>query len=326
MIKDKSENKPNLEQVGSSHWRKTGAELLLVSATLVWGSTFLVVQNSIKVVGPLSFIALRFGVGALALAILFHRGLFRLTRIELIGGFLIGIFLFGGYILQTLGLQYTTSSKAGFITGLNVVFVPILGLLIFRQWPTLGAILGVTLATIGMGLLSIGQNFNLEFGIGELMVLGCAFCFAWQVILVSHFAPGRNAYNLAIVQIATTALLSAVIAPLVGEPMVIPPLEVWGAILYMGLIGTAFTFAVMNRVQQFTSPTRAALIYALEPVFAGLFGYFAGELLSIPALIGCGLIVGGMILSELRFKAADKTLLVGVENDVSRVTPSGIPD
>lgn len=305
--------------IGAAGWRKIQAEGLLVLATAIWGSTFLIVQNSIKVIEPYSFIALRFGVGALALAIIFHRKLFHITKAELAGGALIGLFLFGGYVLQTLGLQYTTSSKAGFITGLNAVFVPFLSIWILRQWPTWGAILGVTMATAGLGLLSMGDKFDLNFGLGELMVLGCAVCFTWQVVLVSRFAPGRNAFNLAIVQIATTALLSGIAGLIAGEPLAVPPVTSWGAVLFMGVVATAFTFAVMNRVQQFTSSTRAALIYALEPVFAGLFGLLAGEMMTVPAWIGCVLILGGMISAEARFKRSKKEAQPAPEEELTTV-------
>ncbi len=283
-------------------WKRWQVDLLLVLVTLIWGGTFLVVQNSIKLVGPFSFLTLRFGIGAIALALLFRNRLRRLTRAELRSGIFIGLFLFGGYTFQTLGLQHTTTSKAGFITGLNVVIVPVLSILILRQWPTLGATLGVSLATIGLGLLSMGNSFDLQFGLGEGLVLGCAICFAFHIVAISRFAPGKDAFNLAIVQIATTAVLSAICAPLVGEPMTLPTNEVWLAALFMGVVATAFTFAVMNRVQQFTTSTRAALIYALEPVFAGMFGYLAAESLSLPAWIGCGLIFGGMVSSELKLK------------------------
>ncbi|MBN9387064.1 MAG: EamA family transporter [Chloroflexi bacterium] len=286
--------------------RRWQADLLLILATLTWGGTFLVVQNSLKEVAPFTFIALRFLLGALTLAGIFWKHLRHLTRAELFGGSLIGLFLFGGYAFQTLALQYTTTSKVGFITGLNVVLVPVLSILILRQWPTLGATIGVILAAIGMFLLSTGNSLNLEFGLGETLALGCSICFALQVVLVSRFAPRQNPYNLAIVQIAVTSLLSFLFILPAGEPLVLPPGSAWPAIIFMGVVATAFTFATMNRVQQFTTSTRAALIYSLEPVFAGLFGYLAGETLSLPAWVGCGLIFVGMISSEIRFRKARK--------------------
>ena len=241
--------------------------------------------------------------------VLFWKRLLKITRAELLSGGLIGLFLFGGYTFQTLGLQYTTTSKVGFITGLNVVIVPVLSILILRQWPSLGATLGVMMAAIGMFLLSIGDSFSLEFGTGEALVLGCAVCFALQIVLISRYAPKQDPFNLAIVQIAVTSLLSFLFIIPAGEPVALPPGAAWPSIIFMGVVATAFTFATMNRVQQFTTSTRAALIYSLEPVFAGLFGYIAGESLSLPAWIGCALIFVGMISSEIKFrknKAATK--------------------
>lgn len=289
-------------QYQTTNWRRWQVDLLLILVTLIWGSTFLVVQNSIKTVEPFTFIALRFGFGALTLALLFWKQLRRLTRAELLGGSLIGLFLFGGYVFQTLGLQFTTTSKVGFITGLNVVMVPIFSILILRQWPNLGATNGVILAAIGMFMLSIGDKFDLVFGLGEALVFGCAVCFALHIVLISRYAPRLNPYNLAIVQIAMTSLLSFLCIIPAGEPLVLPPDSAWPAIIFMGVVATAFTFATMNRVQQFTTSTRAALIYSLEPVFAGIFGYLAGEALSLPAWVGCALIFTGMISSEIRLK------------------------
>lgn len=299
--------------IPATSMRRWQADFLLILATLIWGGTFLVVQNSLKEVAPFTFIAFRFGLGALTLAALFWKHLRRLTRAELVGGSLIGLFLFGGYTFQTLALQYTTTSKVGFITGLNVVLVPVLSILILRQWPTSGATIGVILAAIGMFLLSTGNGLNLEFGLGEALALGCAISFAFQVVLVSRFAPRQNPYNLAMVQIAVTSLLSFLFILPAGEPPVLPPGSAWPALIFMGVVATAFTFAAMNRVQQFTSSTRAALIYSLEPVFAGLFGYVAGETLSLPAWVGCGLIFVGMISGEVKFRKA------------RRVTPEAEP-
>lgn len=287
---------------GAELWPKWQVDALLIFVTLIWGGTFLIVQNSIRVTGTFSFLTMRFGIGALVLALLFHRRLRHVTKSELLTGGLMGLFLFGGYAFQTLGLQYTTTSKAGFITGMNVVIVPMLSIFLLRQWPTLSATVGVGLAAVGLALLSMGSSFNLEFGLGETLVLGGAVCFAFHIVLISCYAPGKDAYNLATVQIAVTAFLSAVFIPVWGEPLIMPPGEVWLAALFMGVVATAFTFAIMNRVQQFTSSTRAALIYALEPVFAGMFGYFANEVLTTPALIGCALIFGGMIAAEIKFK------------------------
>jgi drug/metabolite transporter (DMT)-like permease len=286
------------------HWQTLRVDLLLMLVALIWGSTFIVVQDSVRLTGPFTFLTLRFGIAALALAIMFRRRLVRLTRGEITSGAVIGVFLFAGYALQTLSLQLTTSSKVGFLTGLYVVMVPPLALVVLGQRPGRRAVIGVVLATLGLALLSLRDNLDLAFGWGEALALGGAAGFAAHIVAISKFAPRADPINLALVQIAVTAGLSAGVAPLVGEPLVGPPAAVWGAALFLGLVATAFALVVMNRVQQFTSSTRATLIYALEPVFAGIFGYLAGETLSLPAWIGCGLILAGMVSAEVHPRAA----------------------
>jgi drug/metabolite transporter (DMT)-like permease len=276
---------------------KVNALLLLVS--LIWGSTFLIVQQTLTLVGPFTFLTMRFTIAALALALIFHKHLLRVTRAELLAGSIIGVFLFGSYALQTLGLLYTTSSKVGFITGLYVPLVAILSMPLLRQRPTAGGILGVILSVIGLLLISINRSFQFTFGLGEILVMGCAVASALHVICISKFAPRVNAINLAIIQIATTAILSAIAMPIAREPLALPPLPVWGSALFLGVAATAFALAVMNRVQQFVSSTHATLIYSLELVWAGLIGSLAGEQLSLFAWIGCGSILLGMITAEL---------------------------
>jgi drug/metabolite transporter (DMT)-like permease len=232
--------------------------------------------------------------------LIFHKRVARITSAEIITGSIIGLFLFGTYALQTTGLQYTTSSKAGFITGMYVPLVAILAVPLLRQKPTLSSMLGVILSVVGVTLISVNSSFQFSFGLGELLVMGCAIACALHVICISKFAPGVDAINLAIVQIALTALLSFIAMPIAREPFVLPPLPVWGSALFMGLAATAFALAVINRVQQFVSSTQATLIYALEPVWVGLLGYLVGEQLSLFAWIGCGCIVLGTITEELR--------------------------
>ncbi len=283
----------------SERWRKVKVNALLVFVSMIWGSTFLIVQHTIRLTGPFTFLAMRFGIGALVLVVIFHKRLAQITRAEIITGSIIGLFLFGTYALQTTGLQHTTSSKAGFISGLYVPLVAILAVPMLRQKPTLGSMLGVMLSVAGLILISINNSFQFTFGLGEFLVMGCAVACALHVICISKFAPRVDAMNLALVQIALTAVLSLIAIPIAREPFVLPPLPVWGSALFMGVAATAFALAVMNRVQQFVSSTQATLIYALELVWVGLLGSLAGEQLSLFAWMGCGCILLGMITGEL---------------------------
>lgn len=290
----------------SERWRKGGVFALLIFVTMIWGSTFLVVQHTIALVGPYTFLALRFSIGALALGIIFHKRLARISRAEIISGSIISLFLFGSYTFQTIGLQYTTTSKAGFITGMYVPLVAMLAVPMLRQRPTTGGVLGVILSMAGLFLISVNRSFQLSFDLGEYLIMGCAIATAFHVIFVSKFAPKVDAINLTVVQTAVTALFCVVAMGIAHEPFVLPVLPVWGSVLFMGVIATALALAVMNRVQQFVSSTQATLIYALELVWVGLLGMLVGEQLSFFAWIGCASIFLGMITGSLRLPKRSK--------------------
>jgi drug/metabolite transporter (DMT)-like permease len=270
---------------------------------MIWGSTFLVTQHTIELISPFQYLGLCFGVAALSLAFIFRGHLRRITRVEMSCGAIIGLFLFAGYALQAHGLQYTTSSKAGFITGLNVPLVPLLSLILLRQKPTLEAVIGIVLSLAGLILLSVNNQFTLQFGPGEALVLGCAFAFAMQIVCIGTFAKKGDAINLTIVQLALTSLLCFVSLPIFHESFTWPPLSAWLVILFMGIIDLALSCLAMNWAQQYLSSTRATLFYALEPAWAGLFGYLAGQGLSEYAWIGCGCIFLGMIVGGLHLRA-----------------------
>jgi drug/metabolite transporter (DMT)-like permease len=238
-------------------------DALLVLVTLIWGSTFLIVKNAVRLSGPFTYLTLSYGIGSLTLAIIFHKRLRHITRTELLSGLALGMILFTGYALQTIGLQYTTVSKAGFITGLSIPLVPVFAFLLLRQKPTQGAIIGFMLSLTGLFLISFNDKFNLVFGLGEILILGAAIAFALHIVNVSRFAPNVDAINLAIVQLTVTSLLSLIAMPIAREPFVMPSLAVWASVLFMGVVDVAFTLSAMIWVQQLVSGTRAALIYAL---------------------------------------------------------------
>lgn len=275
-------------------------DLVLVLVTMIWGVTFLVTKETLKLIGPFTYLGLCYTVATLTLVLIFHKRLLRITRAELLSGLVIGVTLFGGYAFQTVGLEWTSVSKAGFITGLYVPLVPLGALVFLRQRVPGPAWLGVALSMLGLLLLSINPQFSLTFGRGEWLMLCCAISFALQIVLISKFAPNMDAINLAIIQIALTALLSFVMVPLVHEPIAPPPLLAWVPVTLMGTFDMAFCLLAMNWVQQYLSSTRATLIYALEPMWAAFFGLLlAGDVLGLVAWIGCGCIFVGMIVGRL---------------------------
>ncbi len=288
-------NSMRLPQTPIDRQRKLRTNALLIVVTMIWGSSFLIVQHTLTLVGPFTFLAMRFGFAVLVLSFLFRKRLIHITYTEILTGSIIGLFLFASYAFQTVSLQYTTSSQAGFISGMYVPLVAILAIPLLKQKPTLGGILGILI------LLSIKNGFQITIGPGEILALACAFASALHVICISKFAPKADAINLTIVQIALTALLSLVAMPIAKEPFSFPPFAVWGSALFLGVVATAFCLAVMNRVQQFVSSTEAAMFYALELVWVSVLGHFAGDNLSLLGWIGCGSMLSSMVVGELRF-------------------------
>ncbi len=287
------------------------ADLLLLTVAAIWGGTFVMVQDAVAVYPVLTFLALRFGLASLVFLPLLARrrphtvhpqGAGWATRAAaLLPGLLIGLMLFVGYAFQTYGLRWTTPAKAGFITGLSVVMVPIGSALFLRQRPPRAAWLGVGLATVGLGLLTLNADLRIAFG--DLLVLGCAVAFAVHVLLVGHFAPRLSPLDLATGQIITVASLALGMGLLVGDGVPWPSPTVWFAAIFTGLLATAFAFGAQTLAQRFTSPTHTALIFATEPAFAALFSFWLiGEQLTPRALLGCGLILAGMVAAEFRWR------------------------
>ncbi len=279
--------------------RQLRADLWLFFITVIWGSTFVLVKDTLSSLGPFGLVALRFTVGLIALMVLFGRRLRRASGREIAAGALIGLFLFAGYAFQTVGLKYTSAAKSGFITGLSIVIVPVVAYLVLRHRPGVGAVLGVVSATVGLALLTLKADLSIEYG--DLITMGCTISFALQIVLVGKFAPRMDAVVLTTAQIATVSLVSALLAGY-SESLTLPlPLEAWAAVVFLGLAATALTFSIQNVAQKSTTPTHAALIFSLEPVFSLVFAYLlAGETLTGRALVGSALIVLGMIRAELK--------------------------
>lgn len=274
------------------------ADLGLLAVATIWGATFVMVKDALREAGPLTFLAVRFSLATLAFVPLLARRRQALSwRVAASGG-AVGLLLFGGYAFQTAGLQFTSASKAGFITGLSVVFVPILSAAVLGRPPDWLTLVGVGLATVGLGLLSLGDNLALD--VGDLLVLACAVCFALHIIAVGHFAPRLDVLGLTAAQILAAAFLNTAGAWLFESPRIAQMVTILPAALFTGLFATVVAFYLQVHAQRFTTPTHTALIFSMEPVFAALFGYLlAGERLDSRGLVGCGLILIGMLGAQV---------------------------
>ncbi|MDE0947397.1 MAG: DMT family transporter [Sphingobium sp.] len=279
-------------------------ELALIGITILWGGTFLIVHHAMRESGPFFFVGLRFGTATLVTLPLAWPLLRGLTRQELGAGLVIGLGIFAGYSLQSWGLQTISSSTSAFITAAYVPLVPILQWIILHRRPRIASWVGVALAFVGLMLIAAPQD-GVEPGTGELLTLISTLAIALEIIFISLWAGRVNVARVTLVQLAVTALLAFACMVPAGEA--VPPLS-WTVILSacgLGLV-TALIQFVMNWAQRSVSPTCATLIYAGEPVWAGIIGRIAGDRLPPTALAGGLLIVAAMIVSEMRFGKRDR--------------------
>lgn len=275
------------------------ADVSLLGVAAVWGLTFVTVKNAIELLPPFSFNFYRFSLATLVMLLFAIPCWKHATRSTVRAGLLLGVLLFAGYSFQTVGLVYTSASHAGFITGLSVVFVPLLGIYISKQRPGSGVICGVICALAGLALLTATDINYTNYG--DILVLCCAVSFALHIIYVGKYSSHHSTVWLVTWQIAAVALLSGVSAILFepGQNSFVP--AVWPALVITALFATCLAFFTQNYMQRFTSPSHTAIIFTTEPVFAAFFAaWLLGELLAPRAYWGGALILVGMLLAEFR--------------------------
>jgi drug/metabolite transporter (DMT)-like permease len=279
------------------------ADLALVSVALIWGATFVMVKKALGDISTVLFLALRFSIATVVLWLTFRgRGAHfpRDSKLELRAGVIVGLFLFAGYLLQTAGLKLTTASQAAFITGFYIVLVPLFGALVYRRAPQASELIGVAMATAGTGLMTL-RSARFDIGRGDLLVLGCAIAFAFHILLLGHYARQMSFESLSLYQIATCAVLGLASFWWFETPRVVWSWAVVIALAVTSLLATALSFSVQSWAQQFTTPTRTALIFSLEPVFAWVTSFLAArEVLSPRAAAGAILILAGILTVELK--------------------------
>ena len=277
--------------------------LALVVVTAIWGYTFVPVQEAVAVFPLFGFLAIRFAISTAALAPFAWRSL-RLTPVAGIGaGVSAGLLLATAYGLQTAGLELTTVSSTGFITGLYVVFTPLIALALFRTPVPLAAWGGVLLSLVGLLLLSGIPGGSTA---GNLLVLGNALAQAVQIALMERFAPRYDARALTFLQMAVSAVGFTVIALALGDLSWPDTAQVWYALVVTGIFAGALGYLVATWVQSRTTAARAALVFTLEAPFAALFGVLLlAERLGWVGWLGCAVMLTGIVLAE---PAASSTL------------------
>lgn len=270
------------------------AHLAVAAAGVLFGTTFVVVEDAVRSAEPVPFLAVRFLIGAAALAPFARRSPRQPGRGK--AALACSVALLAGYVLQTIGLQYTTPSVSAFVTYLLVVIVPVLAAVVLRRPPSRPVTAGVVLATAGLFLLS-GDTTTLGLHRGELLTLGCAFAFAVHILLLSELSPRFETVPLTAMQLAFVGLACLVPGAFLGGYAF--PLRVWVAALYTGITVSALAFVLQVWGQRLVGPTRTSLLLMLEPVSAAALGYAMGDGLGAAAAVGAILILAGVAVAEI---------------------------
>jgi len=292
--------------------KKYYGEGALLFNTIIWGGTFAIIKNAFNDVSPLLFLGLRFVIATLLFFPFVYRQLVKTDKKTFRAGVILGVFYFLGFATQTIGLDITTATKSGFITGTFVIFIPILQLIIERRKPKWFNILSVSLVLIGLVMLaSKGENaidfiqqLGSDFNFGDLLTLLCAVLFAFQVVYVDLFTKKYNYLPMVFVQLLITGLGGLVFSFIFS----ISELEavrfnlnssVITSLIYTAIFASIIATIIQLKFQKIVSPTKAGIIFSIEPIFAAVFAFFLlSEKISNFGLIGCAVIFIGLILSE----------------------------
>jgi drug/metabolite transporter (DMT)-like permease len=263
------------------------AVLALLAVGASWGGGFVMMKEALHQVGVFDFLALRFTLATLAMIAVRPKTLRGLRGRDWVTGLVIGSLLGAGYIAQTIGLKLTTAAITGFLTGLYVVFTPLLARMIYRQKITLKVGIGAALATVGLGLISIkGASFEPN----HLWLLACAILFALHIVALGRYSKGSNVYALTVLQLAAVSILCWFAAIPSGFELPSQP-EVWGAIGFTVIFCTAAAFLIQTWAQSKMDSSRVAIVLTSEVVFAAIFAVAVGQETLLPRVL-----IGGLIL------------------------------
>ncbi len=299
--------------------KKYVGESALLFNTLIWGGTFALIKNAFTDVSPLLFLGLRFGLATLIFLPFVYSQLRDTNKKTLIAGAILGVFYFTGFATQSVGLNLTSATKSGFITGTFVIFIPILQLIIERRKPKWFNLVSVILVLVGLVMLSSkGDNtldffkqLGSDFNFGDLLTLICALLFAFQVVYVDVFTKKYDYLPMVFVQLLITGLGGFIFSfffsiSALEEVRFTMNMSVVSAILYTSIFASIIATVIQLKYQKIVSPTKAGIIFSIEPIFAAVFAYFLlSEKISNFGLVGCVVIFISLIVSEF-FSSKDE--------------------
>ncbi|MGP2657252.1 DMT family transporter [Malaciobacter sp. WC5094] len=283
------------------------ADLLLLTVAIVWGISFLMVQEAINTTPVYAFLFYRFALAAFLMFIIAYKFLKQTNMQTIIFGITLGIILFSAFATQTFGLIFTKTSIVAFITGLNVVCVPFLAYFIFKDHVRKNVFIASLIAVVGLYFLSMSGTLSL--GNGEFLALICAVLFALHIIFTGKFSVKVNVFILVLVQFTTVAILSLLFSLYLDDKTFDLPYDYnfFKAVIVTAVFATVYAFLIQTYMQQFTTATKTAIIFTMEPVSAAIYGYFVGgEILSQIQIFGAVLIIVATLVAELRFEKINK--------------------
>ena len=274
------------------------AEAALLATTLIWGSSFTAVKLGMQEISPVLLIVIRFALASVFFLLFFSKQIFPIRTPAIIKGSILGFFLFLGFVFQNIGMVYTTASKSAFITSMMVVFVPLLQFIVERRSPNLGNILGVVIVTGGLWFLT--QPTGATFNIGDALTVGCAIIFAVYIVYLDVVSQEMTTGQLTFLQMASNTVFSFIAMTLFENVMFTVSATSLLALGYLTVFATIASVWVQTRFQKDTTPTRAVIIFTIEPVIASVIAHLVlGEELGSLGILGGGLIIGGVLVSQL---------------------------
>lgn len=273
--------------------------MMLVFMTMCWGLSYVFMDICMTEMGPLTVNAYRFTIAFVVACILCYRYMVRVSIETVKYAVIIGAISALSYGFITLGVRYTSLSNAGFLGGLGVVFVPIIGSILKKSLPERRFIVVVVMALIGIGLLTL--NENLEFAVGDIYCIMAALCYSFQLLTIESAVRKRgvNAFQMGILMLGVTAVIFLIGAQMFEHPVLPQAPKVWSALLFLGIVCTGLGIIANVVAQKYTTANHAGVIFTLEPVFAACAAFFiAGEVLPARGYLGAAILMGGVIFME----------------------------
>lgn len=282
------------------YMRKYIGEIGLIITAIIWGSGFVASAVSLEYYTPYQILAGRFLVGVIILCVLFYKRLKNIKKSTLIKGTILGLFLYIAFVLQTVGLQYTTPSKNAFLTAVNVVIVPFIGFLLYKRKIDMFELVGAVTALVGVAVLSL--KISSEINVGDLLTLCCAVGFAFHIFYTAKFVKEEDAVLLTIVQMVIAAVISWMVVIFKGETSFSVESEGLLPLLYLGIFSTTIAYLLQTVAQKYITDTKAAIILSTEAFWGMAFSVaILSEVMTTKMIIGAVLILGAIIISETKF-------------------------